>query len=148
MSVDYLVYVSQAAPNLAEADLAAILDTSRDYNTGRDITGLLIYAPDRAGQRGSFMQLLEGDGAEIDALRERIFADRRHHTKVVLERGTKPARAFSDWSMAFRTASPDQLSAYPAFADLGAPEFHRRIAAHPQDGALQFLEEFWTDGDG
>lgn len=146
MSVDYLVYVSQAAPTLSDADLAAILETSRAYNSARDITGLLIHAPDRAGRRGSFMQLLEGDGAEIDDLRQRIFADPRHHTKVVLERGTKPMRAFSDWSMAFRTATPALLAAYPAFADLGEAHFHSRIAEGGQDGALQFLQDFWEAG--
>lgn len=147
MSVDYLVYVSQAAPTLSASDLTAILESSRSYNGDRDISGLLVYAPGRAGNRGSFMQLLEGSAEEIEALRRRIFADPRHHTKVVLESGSKPARAFADWSMAFRTASPEHLAAFPDFSDLGEEHFHCRIAEGGQDGALQFLQDFWEDGE-
>lgn len=147
MSVDYLVYVSQAARPLAEADLEAILAASHRYNAAHDITGLLVYAPNRAGDRGSFMQLLEGDSAEIERLRARIFADSRHHTKVVLERGSKPARAFADWSMAFRAATPERLADFPAFADLGEEHFHQRVAGTQGDGALAFLQDFWDACD-
>jgi hypothetical protein len=91
--------------------------------------------------------VLEGEGAEIDRLRERIFADKRHHTKVVLERGTKPDRAFPDWSMAFRAATPEALAAWPALSDLGEEFFHAKLAAGGGDGAMQFLTAFRDDQD-
>lgn len=147
MAIDYLVYVSQAARPLSEADIAAILEASRRYNLAHGITGMLIYAPGRTGTGGSFLQLLEGDADEIERLRARIFADKRHHTKVVLERGGKPARAFPDWSMAFRAATPERLAAFPAFADLGEDFFHAKLREGGVDGALQFLIDFWEAQD-
>ncbi|MCL4188925.1 MAG: BLUF domain-containing protein [Rhodobacteraceae bacterium] len=147
MPIDYLVYVSQAAGRPGEADIAAILKASRAYNAAHGITGMLIYAPARTGSGGSFLQLLEGEAGEIERLRARIFADGRHHTKVVLARGTRPERAFDDWSMAFRAATPGRLAAFPAFADLGEAFFHDKLQGHSADGVLDFLRDFWEAED-
>lgn len=144
MGVSYLVYVSAAKRGLGAADLEAILDESRTYNADHDISGLLVFARSTSGGPGSFMQVLEGDAKEIDALRARIFADPRHHTKVVLERGEKPARDFADWSMAFKSLSASDLDEHPAFKDLGEPHFLERCNRDGAEGALRFLCEFWN----
>lgn len=145
MSVGYLVYVSQADPSLNAADHEKILEQSRVYNPDHGITGMLLYAEGRGGSSGSFMQLLEGEPEELEALRKTIFADPRHHTKIVLERGTKPARDFPDWSMAFKTADASSLAAHPDFADLGEAHFHDRCVAGDVGGAMRFLCDFWDD---
>lgn len=143
MSVSYLVYVSAAKSGLTGADLETILEESRRYNSDHDISGLLVYAGSKSGGSGSFMQVLEGDAAGIDALRARIFADPRHHTKVVLERGEKPARDFADWSMAFKSVSASDLAEHPRFEDLGEAHFLEKCNRDGAEGALRFLCEFW-----
>ncbi len=91
------------------------------------------------------MQLLEGEADEIEGLRKRIFDDPRHHTKIVIERGDKSDRDFSDWSMAFRTTNASELADYPEFAELGEQHFHERCAQGEVKGALEFLCDFWED---
>ena len=142
--ISYLVYVSQAVPELNNAALEAILAESRAYNSRKNITGVLLFVADRDGNGGSFMQLLEGDKEEIDELRRRIFEDARHHTKIVLEKGTKPSRDFSDWSMAFKSIAQSDLADHEQFSDLAAPEFIERCKASGAPGALEFLCDFWN----
>ena len=143
MSLNYLVYVSQAAHDLSEAALADILRASQRYNAARDITGALLFVEGRDGRRGAFMQLLEGDGQELERLRARIFDDSRHHTKVVLDRGPLTQRNFADWSMAFRAVTPPDLAGHPEFADLADPGFMERCQQQGAPGAVAFLCEFW-----
>lgn len=138
-----LVYVSQAVRSLGDGDIAAVLDESRSYNAAREITGVLLFAPGRDGYRGSFMQLLEGEEAEVEALRRRIFADRRHHTQIVIDRAPITGRSFADWSMAFREVSEETLRHHPEFARLGHPEFLEKCERDGAPGALAFLKEFW-----
>jgi len=147
VSVDYILYVSQARPGLSDADLDAILEKSRAYNTGKGITGLLLYVRRSDGRAGSFMQMLEGNADEIELLRKRIFEDSRHHTKIVLERGSKPERDFSDWSMAFKNVSGESLAAHPTFRDLGEEHFFERCRNGEIDGACRFLVDFWNEAD-
>jgi len=142
--VNYLVYVSQARQGLGTADLEAILSKSRSYNPLHDISGMLLFASGRDGRRGSFMQLLEGDRGAIETLRTTIFADPRHHTKIVIEEGEKPERDFADWSMAFQSATAESLAGYPAFADLGSDHFYARCQAGEAHRSLEFLKDFWA----
>lgn len=144
MPVDYLLYVSQARLGLTDADLDEILAASRRNNEKR-ITGILLYAPRRDGTAGSFMQLLEGDADDLEKLRQRIFDDSRHHTKIVIEKGTKPERDFPDWSMAFKNATAESLENYPVFKDLGEAHFLDRCQQGKVSGACEFLLEFWDD---
>lgn len=143
MAMVSLVYVSQAERHLVDRDVAEILAASRSYNAARAITGVLLFAPGRDGYRGSFMQLLEGEEAEVEALRRRIFADRRHHTQIVIDRAPVVERSFADWSMAFREVSDETLCNFPEFARLGHPGFLEKCERDGAPGALAFLKEFW-----
>ncbi len=145
MSVSYIVYVSEAAQGLTADDLEGILSESRSYNPSHGITGVLLFAEGEGRFRGSFMQLLEGDAEALERLRQRIFADPRHHTKIVIERGEKPARDFPEWSMAFRAIEKSQFASHPVFAGLGESGFHKRCAEGDMPGALSFLCDFWEE---
>jgi len=145
VSTHYIVYVSQADSALTPKDLEDILEESRDYNPRHGITGILLFAEGEGRYRGSFMQLIEGDEAELEKLRKRIFSDPRHHTKVVLERGRKDKRDFPDWSMAFKTVAKSDLRGHPSFAELGEAHFQERCAAEGMEGALSFLCDFWQE---
>lgn len=143
MSVSYIVYVSQAENDLPQSGPEDILAESRPYNAAHDITGVLLFVEGGDARRGSFMQLLEGDAAEIESLRKRIFADGRHHTKVVLETGEKPHRDFAEWSMAYKAVNAAALRDHPMFADLGDPAFINKAQENGAPGALSFLRDFW-----
>lgn len=147
MAIDYLLYVSQADGNLTEADIQEILEKSRRYNEGVEISGMLLFVEGRDGRRGSFMQLLEGEAGELEVLRSRIFADRRHHTKIVLEQGKKPARDFGDWSMAYKSAKSSDFADHPIFSGLGEDHFAERCAGKEIAGSCDFLVEFWDADD-
>jgi len=141
--VSFIVYVSQAVKDLPKSAIEAILAESRAYNAAHDITGVLLFVEGAGARSGSFMQLLEGDSDRIEALRKRIFADPRHHTKVVVESGTKDARDFADWSMAYKAVDPAALRDHPVFSDLSDPAFIEAVRADGAKGALAFLCEFW-----
>ncbi len=141
----HLIYVSQAARPMSEEDLAAILKKSRDYNTEDGITGLLIYKFTPSEDRANFMQLLEGPEDKVLAAFARIEADKRHHTKVVLEQGKIAHRNFPDWSMGFRNADAADLAGFEGYSDLGSPGFWDRARSGELSDALEIMMSFYSD---
>lgn len=93
--VYHLLYCSQALSAFEEEQLADLLEHSLARNTRRNITGLLCYG------NGHFVQVLEGQAADVESLFARIADDQRHHRVHVLSRGLGPVRCFTDWRMAF-----------------------------------------------
>ncbi|WIB76987.1 BLUF domain-containing protein [Curtobacterium sp. MCPF17_002] len=106
-----IVYVSTARAELADADLQAILDVSRDLNVENSITGLLAY------RRGRFMQLFEGPDAAVDGTFARIRMDSRHHSLELLSRAQRDARWFPEWSMAYEPITDESARDLPGFSD-------------------------------
>ncbi len=86
------LYIS-TAPTLAREEVEAILATSARNNPARGITGLLLF------NGRNFLQLLEGEEAEVAGLMERITADPRHAGVSVLDKRAIPARVCPDWAM-------------------------------------------------
>lgn len=141
----HIIYVSQAERPMTDDELAAILKKSRDYNTRDGISGLLIYKYSRSENRANFMQLLEGEKEKVlDAFR-RIRADKRHHTKVVLEEGEIDERNFPDWSMGFRNVKQEQLAAFEGYSDLGSDEFWKRAKCGDLSEPLEIMLSFYDD---
>jgi hypothetical protein len=93
-----IVYISTAT---GAVDTAAILATSRRNNTRDGLTGLLY----TNGKR--FLQVLEGDPANVERALARIDADPRHRAMVVLSSRDVTAREFGAWAMAERVAGDD-----------------------------------------
>ncbi len=141
----HLIYVSQAARPMSEEDLAAILKKSRDYNTEDGVSGLLIYKFTPSENRANFMQLLEGPEDKVLAAFVRIEADKRHHTKVVLEQGEISDRNFPDWSMGFRNADASDLEKFEGYSDLGSPAFWTRAKDGELTDALEIMMSFYSD---
>ena len=81
----------------------------RANNTEKDISGQLIYSD------GTFMQVLEGPQKEVDATFVRIKKDTRHHDIALIERKTIDERQFPDWSMGFKTLTPEQMQDIEGF---------------------------------
>lgn len=119
MPLYHLIYESRASQPLTDADLLALLQTSRDYNAQHDLTGLLLYSTE-----GRFLQVLEGRQAEVLALYQRIAQDPRHSACVLLLSGPLAKRRFGEWRMGFRaTRQPADLSALLGHVDTSSPDF-------------------------
>ncbi len=97
--------------NLSPADLESLLDESRRNNAKAEITGILLY------QNGSFVQLLEEERSAVEALFDKIAADKRHEraTKIILE--PIAARTFGAWTMGFPKITAKELATIPGLND-------------------------------
>ena len=87
-------YISEFADSLSPEDIESITRVSAVNNARDGITGMLM----ASGQL--FFQLIEGPDEAVDALYNRILADRRHRNVMVLgdERGDLK-RQCPDWAM-------------------------------------------------
>ena len=88
-----IVYASAAAKGFDVLELPAILESARRRNAELSVTGMLLF------EGTSFLQVLEGESEVIDALFERIRADRRHTRVVLLLREPLASRSFGEWTM-------------------------------------------------
>ena len=85
-------------------DLEDILEHARSNNAKKGITGALVYVD------GVFLQILEGDTEVVKELMKKISRDVRHGTVTVLKQGEIPAPTFSDWRMAYLSATAEQVA--------------------------------------
>ena len=91
----HLAYVSTLRDAMSADDVVELLRSARDYNAGRDVTGLLLMRGD------SFFQVLEGREKDVHDVFARVQADSRHHRIEVLFEEPLEAREFGDWCMGF-----------------------------------------------
>jgi hypothetical protein len=87
------MYASRAADSVDQEALLAILRKSKAENTANGITGVLCFSG------GIFLQLLEGGRQQVNALYNRIAADKRHRDVVLLSYEEIGERRFAGWSM-------------------------------------------------
>jgi hypothetical protein len=99
-----LVYVSAAAPDFEMSDLEQILCVARARNAADGISGVLLF------EGASFLQMLEGPLARIDALLEDIRKDRRHSRTALLVREPITQRSFADWTMGYTRVALGELA--------------------------------------
>jgi hypothetical protein len=99
-----MIYSSESATPMQVDELEEMLEQARSSNAEKGITGALIYVD------GVFLQILEGDMETVQALMEKIAKDFRHETVTVLKQGPVDAAAFSDWDMAYVSATPAQVA--------------------------------------
>jgi hypothetical protein len=129
MPLQHLTYISVAAPGIGPEDIELILAQSRRNNASRAISGHL------QCHGGLFFQILEGPGAALDALLERLRADTRHADLRLLFREPLQRRHFADWSMGYGPCVADA-------ADTPAAERLRRLRDAGPQGAERTLTLF------
>jgi len=106
----------------------------RKKNVVRGITGALVYSD------GVFLQILEGDRANVQQLMVKILQDLRHGTVTVLQEGEIACAVFGRWQMAYVSATAEQVAAW---AGIGvAAEGHEMVSSSGQDPhrAAQFAQ--------
>ena len=129
----HLIYMSVASP-MKLTTLDDILETSQRNNERRNLTGLLVY------RLGHFIQLLEGDKANVLAAFERIAGDGRHSSARVLLAFESGERLFPHWRMGHVR---DGVVTAQLFASLQQLYNSATIeGGDPREEALAILREF------
>lgn len=109
-----IVYIS-TAKGIDAAEIEEILGSCARNNVERNVTGILLY------NGRNFMQLLEGDVADLSWVMNRIENDPRHDGLSVLDDIAIPERACPDWSMR-HIRLVDELADRRASLDAELPE--------------------------
>ena len=99
-----MIYCSQATVDFSPEELVALLELSRVNNQASALTGMLLYSSQ------SFLQMLEGDSAALEATYDRIVADDRHINLRLLMNNDVSARLFPDWTMGFEHIDDEELA--------------------------------------
>ena len=99
-----IMYSSQATEPMTVTGLEAILTDARTGNEARDVTGALVYVD------GVFFQIIEGDKDVVHKLMASIASDSRHHSVKIFYEAEVNVRAFESWSMAYLSATAEQMS--------------------------------------
>ena len=100
-----ICYSSKAANGLTQEDLEGLFTQTYNNNSGRNVTGILLY------ELGNFFQVLEGDKDIILPLYEtKIKNDKRHHSIFEIINKPKQKALFLDYNTDFNIiGSPKQL---------------------------------------
>lgn len=112
----YIIYLSSAKQLYTSADLSDILTKSRINNTGKNVTGLLLY------HEGSILQVLEGDKETVMEVYAIIEKDSRHHNVIKMVTGTADERNFPDWSMGFKTVTGSEWNELSGYIKLNSAD--------------------------
>lgn len=89
--------------------LEKVLQQARANNASKGITGALVYVD------GVFLQILEGERAALQALMAKITKDLRHEKVTILKDGEVPRAVFTDWKMAYVSATHEQVAKWAGF---------------------------------
>jgi hypothetical protein len=140
----YLIYVSKATAPMDAADLLRVLDVSRIWNEGHELTGMLLYvqAEPKGLNGGRFIQVLEGSEAEVREIFGKIRADFRHDHVTLLNEGPLKNRNFESWRMGFESVTQADLTAHPGAVDLNSA-FLESFDSKKFNFALNFLKSFY-----
>ena len=118
-----IIYTSYPNKKLTGDDLNSILKASRENNTELDITGVLVFSS------STFIQVLEGDRDTVKELYQKIELDQRHKGAFIIFEGKLTARAFSDWSMGFKSMGKVELMEFKNKLNLNDPKLLNNIPA-------------------
>ncbi len=136
-----LLYISAANHDFTEDELGQLLALARERNQECGVTGMLIY------HEGSFIQALEGERNDVEAVYEKIGRDPRHSETRILFRGEIPHRDFASWSMGFyrsKQSKVENLEGFHQFLNRGFrncdPEANGSIA---RKALLAFRDGSW-----
>jgi hypothetical protein len=124
MSINQLVYISQAVRKMSLDDLTSIQKIAKTNNEPIDVTGSLFY------NGGWFLQVLEGPPATLDKLFHKIEKDPRHKNSRILYNEPANFRTFSRWSMNMTNLEDRQADKYNELVEvIDAAKTDRKIGA-------------------
>jgi hypothetical protein len=121
-----IIYSSKSATPMQVDELEDLLEQARHRNAEKGITGALVYVD------GAFLQILEGEFQPIKELMGKISRDFRHETVSVLQEGAIPSGSFSDWEMAYVSATREQVAEWAGLSGtIAIPEILSDLRQDP-----------------
>lgn len=124
MSINQLVYISQATRKMSPEDLSSIHEKAKANNGPLDVTGSLFY------NGGWFLQVLEGPASTLDKLYIKIELDPRHKNSRVLYNEPANFRTFPRWNMNMTNLNDRQADKYDELVEvLEAAQTNRKIGS-------------------
>jgi len=135
-SLFQIVYVSSAVRPFTVSELMKLLNRARPRNLACGVTGMLLY------HDGNFMQLLEGDEADVRATHERIMRDPRHTGCITLVQKSVKERLFSDWSMGFKQVNAEEAKEAEGLSDFLNRKPPQNDTSKIENTALRLLHSF------
>lgn len=106
MSLNQLIYISQATRKMSSEDLLGIQKIAKTNNETVDVTGSLFY------NGGWFLQVLEGPVATLKTLYNKIEKDPRHKNSRIIHDEPAKFRTFTRWSMNMTNLEDRQADKY------------------------------------
>jgi hypothetical protein len=137
MSINQLVYISQATRKMSSEALLEILKVAKENNQTMDVTGSLFY------NGGWFLQVLEGPLETLNALYRKIEKDPRHKHSRILYNEPAKFRTFTRWSMNMTNLDDRQADKYDQLVEvIDAAKTDRKIgAASPAVTLLRIFKD-------
>lgn len=138
MTLRQVNYTSTGIRQFSDDDLFAILESSRRHNLENNITGVLFYL------EGNFLQLFEGERAEVGETFDRIKADNRHTGLITLVDEAAERRLFDDWQMGFVRCDDSILDAHDELFRYADGRWHIRPNAPFDEVREVMFETFFS----
>lgn len=108
-----MIYISTAVGPITTAVTGTILRSAQAHNAVNGITGVLCQG------QGVYLQVLEGERSQVDALYARILQDKRHQDIVLRQQEDIKSRRYGRWAMAHidltHLAHADALPAFDPY---------------------------------
>lgn len=124
MSLNQLIYISQATRKMSSEDLMSIQKIAKTNNETMDVTGSLFY------NGGWFLQVLEGPIEALNTLYKKIEKDPRHKNSRIIHAEPAKFRTFTRWSMNMTNLDDRQADKYDALVEvIEAAKADRKIGA-------------------
>jgi len=139
----HLIYVSTEAWPMSEDDLVSLLQQARARNERLRLTGMLLY------KNGFFMQVLEGEEANVLEVFADIQTDIRHKKVFKIVSEYIQHRDFPDWTMGFANIDTLDPASVPAYTPFLAHDFSSEyfsedsVEAHSLLSAFKHAPETW-----
>ena len=112
-----IVYTSAAVTLFTEAQLEAVLAHAWARNARRGVTGMLLY------DRGSFLQVIEGETSATRGLFEVINKDARHRRIIKISEAAITTRTFDQRSMGYVSLDRHRAQQPRGYLELFTAEF-------------------------
>ena len=104
MTIKRIIYCSRASWDISPDELVELLSVSRRNNEAAGLSGMLLYTSQ------SFLQVLEGDAAQLERAYARIAVDPRHCELRLLLDAEVTGPLFPQWTMGFDHVDDEDLA--------------------------------------
>jgi FAD-dependent sensor of blue light len=133
-----LIYASRATAAFHEHEIPELLKQVRVANAKHEITGMLLYIG------ASFLQVLEGQPAMVEAVFGKILQDKRHAQITLIAKESILEREFEGWTMSHKTLDPVEAGELIGEADqFVSPAWVTQLESNRAKKLLLAASEQW-----